>query len=67
MNALIFAAGCGRRMRPLTGTCPKPVLRRAKSDTVHALLALDAAAFLVRPGQAFGRSMLATLMLFGQR
>lgn len=67
MNALIFAAGCGQRMRPPAGACSKPVLRRAKSDTVHALLALDDAAFPLRPGQAFGGSMPITLMLFGQR
>ena len=46
MDAMILAAGAGRRMRPLTGTVPKPLLEAGgKALIEHVLEALAEAGF----------------------
>ena len=46
MKAVILAAGRGQRLRPLTDTCPKPLIEvGGKPLIVHHLEALAAAGF----------------------
>ncbi len=46
MNAMILSAGRGERLRPLTDTCPKPLLRvKGKPLIVYHLEALNRAGF----------------------
>lgn len=46
MKAMILAAGFGKRMQPLTATCPKPLLQVAGKPLLeHHILNLKAAGF----------------------
>ena len=55
MKALILAAGRGERMRPLTDSCPKPLLEVRGKRLVEWQLEALARAGIRRAGRTLGR------------